>query len=193
MKKAFPGDPEYSWDRFYQLPYEYVLTGYYKLVELERAELHKYELPIALNTAVYANSQRDPKSSKKPLSPLDFSMYKPIDAEGPSGYYGACYMHLVEKKELPSWALFCFKQVASSARGTAGGRYALFAEDAILVGPRNTENGVKGFLIALESSSESVRTFSDPQGNFYTLQMPPIQTKVVAEEDVTLSQRATFP
>jgi len=187
MKKAFPGDPEFSWDRFYQLPYEYVLTGFYKLQEARRSELHDYELPIALNTAVYANSQRDPKKDQKPYGPLDFAMYKPLEGEGPAGYYAACYVHLVERRELPQWALFCYKEVASSARGSAGRQYALFAEDAILIGPRHTEDGFKGFLIALESASEQVRTFSDPNGNFFDLTLPKIHTKVIAEEDVFLS------
>ena len=187
MKKAFPGDPEYSWDRFYQLPYDYVLKGYYKMLELRRAELHELELPVALNTAVYANSQRDPKSNKKTAGPMDFAFFKPIGGEGPGGYYAACYLHLVAKKELPNWALFCYKDVAPSARGRVGGQYALFAHDAILIGPRKTESGYKGFLIAQDSASEEVRTFSDPNGNFYDLTLPLIATKVVAKEDVTLS------
>lgn len=187
MKKAFPGDPEYSWDRFYQLPYEYVLSGYRKMLELRRAELHELELPVALGTAVYSNSQRDPKSNKKPLGPLDFALFKPLEGEGPNGYYAACYLHLIAAKELPAWALFCYKEVAPSARGKAGGQYAFFAHDAILIGPRKTEAGYKGFLIALESASGETRTFSDPNGNFYDLTLPLIQTKVIAEEDVTLN------
>jgi hypothetical protein len=187
MKKAFPGDLEYSWDRFYQLPYEYVLSGYHKMLQLRRAELHELELPVALNTAVYANSQRDPKSSKKPASPLDFALFKPLEGEGPAGYYAACYVHLIKTKELPPWALFCYKDVAPSARGGVGSQYALFTNDAILIGPRKTESGYKGFLIALESASSQARVFSDPNGNFYELTLPSISTKVIAEEDITLN------
>ena len=188
MKKAFPGDSEYSWDRFYQLPYDYVLSGFYKMEELYRKQLHDQEMPIALNTAVYANSQRDPKKDQKPFGPLDFAMYRPLEGNGPAGYYAACYLHLIEQKEMPPWALFCYKEVASSARGSAGRQYALFSEDAILVGPRRQEEGgFKGFLIALETASEQVRTFSDPDGNFFNLTLPKIETKVVAEEDVVLS------
>jgi len=157
------------------------------MLELRRAELHELELPVALNTAVYANSQRDPKSNKKTAGPMDFAFFKPIGGEGPGGYYAACYLHLVAKKELPNWALFCYKDVAPSARGRVGGQYALFAHDAILIGPRKTESGYKGFLIAQDSASGKVRTFSDPSGNFYDLTLPSIPTKVIAEEDVTLS------
>lgn len=187
MKKAFPGDLEYSWNRFYQLPYDYVLSGYHKMLELRRAELHELELPVALSTAVYANSQRDPKSNRKLASPLDFALFKPLEGEGPAGYYAACYLHLVKTQELPAWALFCYKEVVPSARGRAGGQYALFANDAILIGPRKTELGYKGFLIAQESASGATRTFSDPSGNLYDLTLPSIPTKVIAEEDVTLS------
>lgn len=187
MKKAFPGDPEFSWDRFYQLPYEYVLSGYYKHIELYRAEMHDLEMPTAVNTAVYANSQRDSKSKGKPFEPLDFAVFKPLGGQGPSGYYAACYVRAIELKKLPHWALFCYKEVASSAVGTAGPQYALLSEDAILIGPTKTETGFKGLLIAQETASGQVRAFSDPDGNVFELMVPLIQTKVIAKEGVVLS------
>lgn len=188
MKKAFPGDPEFSWDRFYQLPYEYVLRGYYKLLELRRAELHELELPVALNTATYANSQRDPKSQKKPYVVLDFTFYQPTEGTGPNAYYAACYMQLLKKKQMPSWALFCYKDVAQSDKGVAPGPiFALMAEDAILIGPRKINGSVTGLLIAQESASGQVRTFRDTDGNVQELRVPLIQSKVVVEEGATLS------
>lgn len=188
MKKAFPGDPEFSWNRFYQLPYDYVLSGYYKYQKLRRQELHELELPIALNTAVYANSQRNPKSPKKALEPFDFSFYRPIEENGPKGYYAACYLHAAKKGDLPSWALFCFKEVSGSARGEAGLQYMLVAEDAVLVGPRKIAEGqFKGLLVAKESASNQVRTFLDPDGVSYDLLVPEIETKIVAKEDAILS------
>lgn len=187
MKRAFPGDPEYSCDRFYQLPYEYVLNGFWVMQKLHMNELHEQELPIALNTSVYANSQRDPKSNKKPYSPYDFTFYRPQETEGPAGYYAACYVQALELKRLPSWALFCYKDVAPGAVGEAGPVYALFAEDAILIGPQKTELGTKGFLIAQESASEQVRNFVDPYGEICALTVPLIETKVIAKEDVILN------
>lgn len=188
MKRAFPGDPEYSWDRFYQLPYEYVLKGFYKLLKMRRIELHELELPIALNTATYANSQRDPKSQKKPLAVLDFTFYQPTEGSGPSAYYAACYMQLLKTKQLPLWALFCYKEIAQSEKGVSPGPVpALISEDAILIGPRETELGVTGLLIAQESASDQVRKFKDAAGNTQSLRIPVIESKVVAEEDVTLS------
>lgn len=186
MKKTFPGDHEFTWDRFYQLPYEYVLAGYYHSIKARRKELHELEMPVALNTAVYANSQRDQKKASKPLGPLDFCIYKDEESNGPSSYYAACYMHMVERKELPPWALFCLRDIASSAKGSAGPIYALKAEDAVLIGPRKVEVGFKGLLIALESAGDQTREFRDPSGNIYTLKVPHIPTKVVAKEDVTL-------
>ena len=187
MKKTFPGDPEYSWDRFCQLPYEYVLTGFAKIQTMRMDELHELEMPMALNTAVYANSQRDPKSSKKPLNPMDFAMYKRIDAEGPAGYYASCYIAAVKRGLLPHWALFCYKEIAPAANGPAGRLLMLMAEDAILVGPRKTDEGFKGLLIAMESASEQHRSFEGPDGEVYDLLLPHIETKVIAKEDVTLS------
>lgn len=187
MKKAFPGDLEYSWDRFCQLPYEYVLTGFLKMQQMRMDELHELEMPIALNTAVYANSQRDPKSSKKALGPLDFAMYKRLETEGPAGYYASCYIAALKAGLLPHWALFCYKEIAPSANGPAGRLSVLVAEDAILVGPRRTGEGFKGLLIALESASEERRTFEGPDGEAFDFMLPLIETKVIAREDVTLS------
>ena len=188
MKKAFPGDPEYSWDRFYQLPYEYVLSGYYKLLELRKAELHELELPTALNTATYANSQRDPKSQKKPFTVLDFTFYQPSEGSGPGAYYAACYMEVLKRKQMPAWALFCYKDVAQSDKGvTPGPILALIAEDVILIGPRKANEGVTGLLIAQESASGQARTFRDTDGSTQTLMVPPIDSKVVVKEDAILS------
>ena len=144
-------------------------------------------MPIALNTAVYANSQRDTKKNPKGFGPLDFCMFKEVDEDGPSSYYAACYMHLIKQKEMPTWALFCLKDIAGSAKGTPGPLYALKTEDAILIGPRHTGEGFKGLLIALESAGGQERDFVDPEGNIYRLSVPHIPTKVVAQEDVTLS------
>ena len=187
MKKAFPGDLEYSWDRFCQLPYEYVLTGYTKMLELRKDELHELELPVALNTAVYANSQRDPKSNKKPVGAMDFALYKRLESEGPAGYYAACYIAALKDKLLPPWALFCYKEIAPSATGRAGRLSILVSEDAVLVGPRKVEEGYKGLLIALESASGQTRMFHGPDGEVFNFMLPLIETKVIAKEDVTLS------
>ena len=194
MKKAFPGDPEFSWKSFYHLPYEYVLLGFYQLLKLQREELHALEMPVALSTAVYANSQRDPKAQKKPYSPLDFSLYKQIENNGPNSYSAACYMALVTSGRLPAWALFCYKDVSSSSnKPLSGPLSALIAHDAILVAPRKTELGMKGLLIAQESASDQVRQFRDLEGNVLSLRLPLIHTKVIAEEGATLSQTATLP
>jgi len=188
MKKAFPGDLEFSWKSFYHLPYDYVLLGFYQLLKLQREELHALEMPVALGTAVYANSQRDPKAQKKPYSPLDFSLYKQIENNGPDSYSAACYMALVKSGQLPAWALFCYKDVSSAgARPLSSPPSALIAHDAILVAPRKTELGVKGLLIAQESASDQVRQFRNLEGNTLDLRVPLIHTKVIAQEDAILS------
>ena len=188
MKKAFPGDAEYSWNRFYQLPYDYVLSGFHKAQQLRREELHELELPVALNTAIYANSQKDPKSRQKPSTMFDFAIYKKVDANGPDSHYADCYMKLLKSGNLPSWALFCYKEVASSATGSSpSSAYALIAEDVILVGPRQTELGITGLLIAQESASGQTRQLRSTDGTIHTLRIPLIETKVIAEEGVTLN------
>ena len=89
---------------------------------------------------------------------------------------------------MPSWALFCFKDLSKVAnKSYAPSNCALIAEDAMLLHPIKSEFGWTGLLIAKESASEQVRDFVSDTGEVIRLSVPQIYTKVIAEEDVTLS------
>ena len=97
-------------------------------------------------------------------------------------------LSLAKKGLLPPWALFCFKEVTANADPEYQPRIlALVAEDAILIHPVRHETGYKGLLIALESASSSVRTMRNPEtGETFDLKVPPVHTKVIAEEGARL-------
>ena len=137
-----------------------------------------------------ANVNRDKKKQQQPYTYLDFSFYKPQDAgETADGHNGAAYMELIRLKLLPAWALFCYKDVASSAApGYVPGEPALIAEDAILLHPELKPGGYTGLLIAMESASDQRRVFTSTKGTEVVLQVPYIETKFVARENELLTR-----
>ena len=137
-----------------------------------------------------ANQNRDKKRQAQPYTYLDFSFYKPQDAgETPDGHNGAAYVELVKLKLLPSWALFCYKELASSAvPGYVPGEPALIAKDAILLHPELKPGGYQGLLIAMESAGDQLRKFTSTKGTEVTLRVPYIETKFVARENELLTR-----
>ena len=155
---------------------------------MEKESLYQNELPVAQQTALIANQQRDPKRKVEPFKLADFSFFKPVDSgNNPSSHYGSAALIMIKEGRFPSWALFCFKQLSDMADpsyvpGVAG----FVAEDALLLHPVKTEHGYKGLLIARESASNKKRVFLDKKGDKLSLLVPSIHTKMVAEEGVTL-------
>ena len=146
------------------------------------------EAPIALQTSVLANINRDPKRQKTPYKLTDYCLYaSKRDLNLPGGSYGAAAVKAIQQGRYPSWALFCYKELANNVRqGYEPKIAALVAHDAIILHPQNTLDGVKGMLIACESASLTSRTFTDDNGAEVMLQLPEIPTKIVASEDITL-------
>lgn len=172
------------------MPYNYVLDAIAELYRIERHECFNHEKPIALNSSILANANRDPKKNKKGFSYTDFSFFvTKSDLRMPDGHYGACALQLREMGKYPSWALFCFKELHENASKTyKSSNCALIAEDAIILSPQIKENSVTGLLIARETVSDTRLTFEDMLGNFYVLAMPEISTKVIAQESIELAR-----
>lgn len=156
---------------------------------MRQSALHDAERPIALNTTVIAAQNRDPKKGKGPVY-TDFCFYKPVnDGDRPDYVYGSAYVQLIKEKRLPSWTLFCYKDLSLSANPAyEPEECALIAEDAVLLHPEKVgSNSYEGLLLAKESASEQVRVFVDSRGNSVSLRVPHIGTKLVAQEGVVLS------
>ena len=190
MKSIYPGDSEFSLQNYHKLPYSYVILCVRNGIKEHKRRLHELERPTALLTSVFANTNRNPKSRKKPYDMTEFALYlSREDRNLPSGSYGAAALILANSGKFPTWALFCYKELVSGARqGYKPKIVAYMHEDAILLHPRHMQNGVMGFLIAKREASNRILTLKDEHGDEIRLQMPEINAEVVAEEDITLAQ-----
>jgi hypothetical protein len=155
---------------------------------MERERLYQNELPIAQQTALIANQQRDSKKKVEPYKHSDFSFFKPVSSgDRPSSHYGSAALAMIKARTFPSWALFCFKQLSEMADPSyTPGIAGFVAEDAMLLHPTKTELGYTGLLIARESAGGQQRDFVDDKGNVISLSVPHVATKTIAEEGVTL-------
>lgn len=189
LKSFFPGDPDFSFERYPDLPYAYVLLAVSQGSDAHQKALHEMERPIALNTTVLAAQNRDPKKGKPPTY-TDFCFYKPIaDGDRPDHIYGSAYVRLIEQKRLPSWTLFCYKELSSCAlSGYEPETCALIAEDAVLLHPERVgQHSYEGLLLAQESASGKRRKFINDRGEEIILSVPQVGTKLIAQEGVVLS------
>lgn len=185
LKRFFPGDSDFSRENFKEQPYEYVIAAYNRIWKMRQSELHEYELPIANLAALTANVNAGGKN-KKQYTANDFSMFTPVESLNlPETAAAAAYMFLVKEKMLPSWALFCFKDMKTEA--TPPSFVAFICEDAILLAPQEEELGFKGLLIAQESASSETRTMTSPCGRTVELDIPHVKTKVIAESATLLT------
>ena len=189
IKSFFKGDPEFTYEGFYSLPYEYVYSAYVRVAKHRQLELHEYEQPLALQTCQTANMNRDPKKQKTAFTLEDFYMFQPRDmAMVPSERYGAAAIYLVEHDQFPAWALFCFRELKKGAGGQAPPLVAFVGPGAILLAPQQTDAGWRGMLIASAESADTDVQMTSPCGRSTVLHIPAIEGQVAAEEGVELRE-----
>lgn len=187
IKSFFKGDPEFTYEGFYSLPYEYVYQAYLRAFKHRRLELHENEQPLALQTCQQANINRDPKKQRKAFTMDDFYLFQPRDmANTPSERYGAAAIHLAKQGLFPSFALFCFKELKQGAGGIVPPLVAFQGSGAILLAPQRTELGWKGMLIASAEAADSDVVMTSPCGREVTLHIPVLEGQVAAEEGIEL-------
>lgn len=187
MKNFYPGDNEFSFDNYSDLPYEYVLDAYSNGIKNRQGYLHQLEAPTALLTTLFANSNRDSKKQKTPYRIDDFYLYQPSDRENiPTNIYGAAAMKLVEERKFPLWALTFYSDLKKAASGNPPELLAYIHDKAILLAPVIDEKTVRGMLIAEEVVSEQVIEMCSPEGEQIKLQMPKLTIRYSAKEGVEL-------
>lgn len=117
----------------------------------------------------------------------DFFLFEPRDERNiPTNVYGSAAMALIEQNMLPSWALFVFKDLKEAADGSAPTLLAYVCDDAMVLAPVHFMNYVKGMLIAKHSASGQRRMMSSPCGKSIYLEIPVINSKFYAKEDVEI-------
>lgn len=155
-----------------------------------QVELHAQERPIALQTSMTANMNRDAKKQRKPYGIEEFYLYQPKDEQNlPEGRCAAAAVELYKRKMFPGWAMFCYKELATSAIGAPPPLLAFMSPKALLLAPIKTEHGYKGMLVAGEEVSEKWQTFMSPCGKMVTMYVPEIKTKFIAQDNVTLRRK----
>ena len=189
MKRFYPGDLEFTLDRFGSLPMEYVIQAVIKGRKVQMEELHYQERPIAALHATLYNVNRDSKKQKQPAKTEEFCMYaSKEDLKLPSERYGAAMNALIQQRLWPSWALFCYKELAAGAGPVAPSVLAFMHEDAIVLAPSDTGSGAMvGLLIAREAASGKKLLMQSPCGKQATIAIPLVDTKFIAQEDVELT------
>lgn len=170
------------------MSYGYVLLAVIRGNESRQRTLHENEGPIASLAALTANQQRDVKKRKEPYSLNDFCLYKPKEEKNlPRYVYGSAALKAISEGMYPSWALFCYKELAESAQaGYVPGNAIAVAHDAIILHPTVEPDGIRGLLIAQEAAGGQIREFIDSKGDVHRLTVPPVGTKIEAAENIKL-------
>lgn len=162
------------------------MSAYTRMIGLRQKELHENERPISMLASILVNQKKDPKKGK-PVDMSDFFLYQPREAAHlPSGRFGAAARALAKAGQFPAWGLFCWKELSQGAAGEPPLILAYIASDCMLLAPVAVPGGYTGLLIATESAGGQVRDMMSPCGAVVTLKIPHVETKVIAEEDVTL-------
>ena len=120
--------------------------------KLNREQAHRAELPIALNTQVYANSQK----TKPPYFELqDFCFFRPqeVDSKIPSDVCDAIF-EMANQRVLPGWALALapIEEMEKGRRGNPVTKPRLWmARGVALILPRISGNSVSAGMALIDN------------------------------------------
>ena len=184
----YPGDPDFTVDRYPDLCYGYVILAVIKGVANKQETLHEMERPIANLSAMYVNSKRDTKKTKEPYPMESFCLYRPPEKLNlPKYVYGSAARDAIEKGLYPHWALFCYKDLVSTADKQYRPAVTIaVCDDAVLIHPTKEDDGLRGLMIAQESAGGQIRLLTNDKGEQFEVIIPPVATKVVAVENSKL-------
>jgi hypothetical protein len=185
---------EFTYDRYWELPYPYIMDAIISINKLRHQELHENEIPIAVLACQQAEINRDRKKQKKPYTTSDFYCY-PIQAEQDTidARYAASAIRLIELGMFPRWGLFIYKELIKNAdESSAAEILAYVCDTAIILAPTDASGACRGLLIAMEAASHRILHFDqiDRNGHVITdcinIRMPHINGKVAAVENCIL-------
>lgn len=179
---------EFSIERYWLLPFDYIINGVNNVLKLRQRELHENERPISLMMSYQAEMNRDKKKRKKPFTIDEFYLYgnmEDIDRIDP--VYGAAASALIEQRMYPSWALFIYKELMERASEVKAPELLCYLHhDAIILAPVIEESVCRGMLIAKEAASGQSLEMISPCGQKIKVRMPDIRNKFIAEENCYL-------
>lgn len=164
-----------------ELPYNYVLLAVNQAEKLVKREAHLAERPIAQLTSIIYNVNRGKKA--KAVAASDLYQYASAEDKNlPAGRFGRAMQKAIEEDVFPSWALFVYKELNEAASGVCPGEFVACSDDVCVLAPEVDGHVLTGLVIAQESASNKVCHLQSPSGAVYTIKMPKVHTKFVADE-----------
>lgn len=146
--------------------------------------LHLEEAPMALQTSIIANANRDTKKKRDGYKMDDFFVYQTKEEMNiPTSRFGSAALELVKRNKLPKWALFVYKDLSAAAEGPPPQLLAYEANDVIVLGPIVSKNEVRGMIICLESAYGNWRTLTGSDGTTIEIEIPVYKGKVYANDE----------
>jgi hypothetical protein len=185
LKRGFPGDPEFSLQNYWKLPYIYVIKSIENLNKIQRYELHSAEKPIAYLAFQNAELNRDKKKRRQPFKPEEFYYYADLEAmDLPEPRFGAAAMELIRLEMFPNWALFAYPELKKRAMNAIAPELLCYqCQDAIILAPNIEGAMVQGMLIAGKTASNERREMISPCSRTITVLMPTILGEFEAIEE----------
>lgn len=162
----------------------YVLEAYENGYKQMLKNLHMKEAPIALQSSIIANANRDTKKKKDGYKMEDFFVYQTKDEMNiPTSRFGAAALELVKRNRFPRWALFVYKDLSTAAEGAPPSILAYEGEDVIILAPLLMRGEIRGMIICLESAYGQERTLTSGNGQGITIMIPEYKGKVYADDE----------
>lgn len=132
--------------------------------------------------AITANLHRDAKRQKRPYTTGDFTFFHDEDDTKPDQQAAIAYMTLLDRKRLPSWALFCLQDMKHAKGKTYATDPALVGDGFILLAPEETSSGIKGVMIA-EHKCSGKQVAVKWEGHQLLVSVPKFDGFVVAQAE----------
>lgn len=143
---------------------------------------------IANLTALTANLNRDPKKVKSPYKPHDFCFFADAsDRNDVDEINAAAYFALLDKKQLPPWALFVFTEMKKmKSLIPAPEPVAAVGDGFILLAPQPVNGGMEGMLMAEQRVSGQVIPVTLGRMKI-SVRVPEFEEMLLARENVFVS------
>lgn len=151
----------------------------------QRELLHALELPTAQLCALHSNFNRDSKKQRRPFTATDFCLFGDRDESKPEQQAASAYWTLLERKQLPNWALFCLGDFKSGKGRTFPTDPAFISEHLILLAPSETDKGLRGVMIA-EAAASGKQVAGTWEDHRLLVSVPKFDGFVAAQADTEL-------
>lgn len=175
MNHWWQGDERFNAINFGFQPTWLILQALHYGAKLHQEQLHQEELGIATLSALFVNSNRDPKKGE-PAKPSDFYYHQPQKEEDRiSPTACATFFSLVSDEKMPSWAVALApidKLRAGKDDGAVSLVRAFVARGVLLVAPSVDANRVKVPLALVDGVGGAIAIRDIDSGEIRKISIP---------------------